>query len=412
MAEQLFIRMGEHPDRATIVVLNDDGHLIRGPETVLLSTVAEQAEGLQVTVLLPAREIVSCIAKLPAASPARLRQMLPFSLEDEFAGDVEDLHFAAGTRNDSDRLAVSVIARDRFEFWLDSLQAAGVTPRRICSEADAVPDTPGVVTLFVEGSKLLGRRAGGAPFVFEELNLSELWGLLAAEREAADDLDDVVMFVDPDTHRQRAGEIDAWRVGIGNVNLKELADGSLPKLASQLIFRTGTNLLQGDYAPRSNFRALIQPWRAAAAFALVFLTFSVLGKGAEFFKLNRDNDQLIAETESICGASYSSAQESRCLIEMARRLADSGQTATSASDGFLLTLAAVADALDGAMSIDAISYRDQVMVLDVITPNVSYLEAFDQRLTQSDEFALEIQNTSPEADNTLSSRMRIQAQTP
>ena len=412
MSEHLFIRMSDRSDQATIVALNDDGHLIRGPETIFLSAVAERSEGMQVTVLLPARDLVSCVAKIPASSPARLRQMLPFSLEDEFAGDVEELHFAAGARNESDELAVSVIARERFEFWLDALKAAGVPMRRICSEADAVPDTLGVVTLFLEGRKILGRRAGGAPFFFEELNLSELWRLLAAEREDADDLENVVLFVDRDTRSERSSEIDAWQAAVGNLNVKELADGCLPKLAAGLVFQSGTNLLQGDYAPRSNFRALAQPWRAAAAFALVFLAFSVLGKGAEFFKLSRDNDLLIAETDAICAESYSSAQESRCLIEMGRRLADSGQTALGSGDGFLSTLTAVAELLDDAMSIDAISYRDQVMVLDLITPDVSYLEAFDQRLTQDDQFALDIQNTSPERDGSVSSRIRIQGRNP
>ena len=284
--------------------------------------------------------------------------------------------------------------------------------RRICSEADAVPDTLGVVTLFLEGRKILGRRAGGAPFFFEELNLSELWRLLAAEREDADDLENVVLFVDRDTRSERSSEIDAWQAAVGNLNVKELADGCLPKLAAGLVFQSGTNLLQGDYAPRSNFRALARPWRAAAAIALVFLAFGVLGKGAEFFKLSRDNDLLIAETDAICAESYSSAQESRCLIEMGRRLADSGQTALGSGDGFLSTLTAVAELLDDAMSIDAISYRDQVMVLDLITPDVSYLEAFDQRLTQDDQFALDIQNTSPERDGSVSSRIRIQGRNP
>jgi hypothetical protein len=97
---------------------------------------------------------------------------------------------------------------------------------------------------------------------------------------------------------------------------------------------------------------------------------------------------------------------------MGRRLADFGQTAAGGSDGFLTMLAAVARSLDDRMSIDGIGYRDGVVTLDLIAPNVGYLDVFDQRLTETGEFALDIQNTVPDSDGSLSSRVRIVGQTP
>lgn len=394
------------------MVLNGDGHVIESPESVPLSAVAGRCAGRQVTVLLPAQEIVCCIAQVPATSPARLRQMLPFSLEDDFACDIDQLHFAAGARSEGDAMAVSVIARDRLDAWIDALTNAAIEARGICSEADAVPDTPGSVTLFLEGRKILGRRPGGAPFCFEELTLSDLWGLLAAENDQSDDLRNVVLFIDRETREQRRDEIETWRQNAGEVNVMELADGCLPKLAAGLVFQSGTNLLQGDYAPRSNIRALARPWRAAASLAVFFLAFSVLGKGAEYFKLNSDRQQIDSEASAICAESYSSPQLSRCLVEMGRRLADYGQPISAGGEGFLTTLAAVAESLDSAMSIDGIGYRDGIMTLELITPNVGYLDNFDQRLTETGRFALDIQNTVPDSNGSLSSRVRIVSQTP
>ena len=412
MAEHLFIRMSDGSDQVSVVVLDANGHLLRGPETMALSAAAGWAHDMPVTVLLPARDIVSCLANVPAASPSRLRQMLPFSLEDEFVGDVEELHFAAGERNEAGKLAVSVIDRNGLDFWLAQLKAAGIALRRVCSEADAVPDTPGIVTLFVEGRRILGRRPGGAPFLFEEIGLSELWHLLQTEREDSADLGQAVVFIDAETHRQRRDEIERWREGVGEVNVKELADGCLPKLASGLVFRPGANLLQGDYAARSSIRALARPWRTAAGFALALIAVSVIGVGAQYFKLSRAESRLTAEATEVCAQSYGAPQLTRCLAEMGRRLADIGQAASSGGQGFLSMLAAVAGSVGDSMTISGIGYRDRVMTLEVVTPDASYLDAFGQRLRTDGTLAFELQNSVRAPDGGLQSRVRIAAANP
>jgi general secretion pathway protein L len=412
VADHFFIRLEDDPHQATVVGLNADGRLLRAPETVALSAAAGLAGDLPVTVLLPPADLVSCLANVPAASPGRLRQMLPYSLEDEFAGDIEDLHFAAGERNDSGALAVSVIARDRLDFWLGVLETAGITPRRICSESDAVPDTPGVVTLFVEKRRILGRRPGGAPFAFGEIGLAELWQLLESERETKDDLEHVVLFVDREAYAARREEIEHWRAGIGDVNLKELGDGTLPRLAGGLVHRSGTNLLQGDYAARSNVRALARPWLAAAGFALALIAISVLGTGAQYFKLNREESRLTDQATQICTDRYGIPQLSRCLVEMGRRLADAGQATTGGGRGFLSMLADVANSVGESISISGISYRDRIMTLEVVTPNASYLDAFRQRLTDGGTYAFDTQNSVTQRDGGLQARVRIVESSP
>jgi type II secretory pathway component PulL len=130
-----------------------------------------------------------------------------------------------------------------------------------------------------------------------------------------------VLFVDSETLRERGDEIDAWRAGIANVNLKELPDGGLPRLAATLVFREGPNLLQGRYAPRSNYVSLARPWRAAAIFVLAVIALAVFGKGAEAWMLRQDDNQLRAEIDTICSNSYGTQNERACQLEMQRRLA-------------------------------------------------------------------------------------------
>lgn len=400
MTEHLFLRFGDSPDRVTVARLNADGQLLGMPESIDLATAAARCGGSLVTVLLPAREVVSCTASLPATSVTRQRQMLPFSLEDEFAGDVDELHFALGASNDAGVFAVSVIDRQALGRRLEALGAAGIVARRVFSEADGVADTPGVTTLFLEGGRILGRRPGGAPFVFDELTLPEVWQILQSERDEQADLGEVVLFVDSETLRSRGEEIDAWRAGVANVNLKELADGALPKLAATLVFREGPNLLQGRYASKSNYASLFRPWRAAAIFVVAVVAFTIAGKAAEAWKLKRDNDRLSADINAICSTSYGIPEARSCQLEMQRRLAGSTQGG-GGSTGFLETLAAVASAGGDAVQIDALNYHDNVMELRLIVPSVAFMDTFEDGVSAAGAYDVREQSSTPEGDGYL-----------
>jgi len=398
VADHLILRMSLDGSEATVIELNAEGQLLASPTRVPLQSVAERAAGRQITVALPASEFVSCVVRMPSATPARLRQMLPFTLEDEFASDIDDLHFAAGERNDEGLLAVAAISRNRFESYRAALRGAGIEPARICSEADAVPDTPAVVTLFLEGQEILGRRPGGAPFAFSELTLTDLWTLLGNEREDDADLRRVVLFVDPDTRREREAEIEAWRSGLDDLDIKELADGCLPRLAANLVHRPGVNLLQGAYASRSDFATLARPWRTAAGFLLALAVLTLAGKAATVWKLGADVDRLTDQIASVCAQSYSTSAIADCRLEMLRRLDGAGQPARGGGPGYLATQATIAEAAGDALAMQQMSYRDGVMSLVFVAPNVPFVDAFSQAVAQSGQFQVRDQRTTTRAD--------------
>lgn len=388
-----------------MALVNDDGQLLAKPETVSLATAAERTGDRQVTVLLPATEIVCCQAELPAANPSRQRQMLPFSLEDEFATDIEELHFAPGERTDDDMVRVSVISRDRLRFWLGALQAAGIRARRIVSEADAVPDTPGSTMLFIAGTKILGRRAGSAAFLFEDLTLSELSQLLENEAADSDDAGRVVLCMDSESLAARQAEIDQWRNSVEELEIRELTDGMLPHLATSLIAQPGTNLLQGDFASRSDLLAVFRPWRTAAGFLLALIAFSMVGKAAEVWKLSRDDAALQTEAGMICSASYSSSDLSSCEGEMMRRLANTSG-GSGGSSGFLEVMSIVGAAAGDSLQIENIGYRDGVLVLQVIVPSIPFLETFVQNVSGAGPFSA-LPGTTQSVDSGYAVRVEI-----
>src|SRR5690606_31387764 len=94
-------------------VFDDDGRVVRQAQAGPLVDAAAFAVGRRVVVLVPGAEVVLTETTLPKASPARLRKMLPFSLEDTLAEDVEQLAFSVGPRQESGAVAVAIVARAR-----------------------------------------------------------------------------------------------------------------------------------------------------------------------------------------------------------------------------------------------------------------------------------------------------------
>ena len=126
-------------------------------------------------------DVVAAEAALPAASQARLRQIVPFSLEESLADDVEHMVFAIGARLPSGTTQVAAVAKERMDSWLGRLRAAGIVPHVLCSEADGVPDIPATLVLVIEGERISCRKPGHAPSVFDGLTLEQV---LSARNDA------------------------------------------------------------------------------------------------------------------------------------------------------------------------------------------------------------------------------------
>lgn len=408
MAEHVFIRLTDDPVLVSTVVLDDDGHLIHGLAMQPLEAARGLAEGRRTTVLVPGESIVTTVADVPRASPARLRQMLAYSLEDSFAEDIEDLLFAAGPRLDSNAVSVSVVARRKLDGWIERLNAAGISPVALNSVSEGVPDTPSTVNLVLEGTSTMGRCPGEAPFLLDDLSLSEVWDLVQAGREDTVAPKHVMVYLDRAALEYRQAELDELRSRVASLDVRELPEGCLPRLASTLVFSPGTNLLQGPYAPKSNVRAMLRPWRAAAGLALGLLAVSVAGLGLEYLVLLRDDRALTAQTTEICTESFGSVQITACRAEMQRRLSNAGQEAQSSDTSFLATLAVVAEAAAADARIDRLDYRDDELSLELIVPSVENLDAFRGEVATGTHLDVQILTYTPE-DSGVKGRVRIGA---
>jgi general secretion pathway protein L len=380
-------------------VFDGDGRLVSQAVGGPLEQAAEAARGRRLLVLVPAVEVIGAEASLPNASAARLRKMLPFSLEDTLAADVDELFFALGPRRGTDTVRAAIVSRDRLEGWLAALGAAGLTATGVYSEADGVPETPGTLTLVIEGERVYGRAPDRAPFVFEGLPLGAILDTLEASRTEADaPVGHAVIYLDARAQEVYEQDLRALPARIASTDVKLMADGAWYRLASTLAREPGINLLQGAYAPKSNWAGLIRPWRLAASLLLAAALLVVLGRGAEYLALRHEDSALAARLTEECAKSVGMRQLATCRTEVQRRLAASGQTSAGASRDFLETLAAIASSQGPKSRIEAMSYRNAIMDLQLVVPDVPALDAFVESVERSKRYEVNIQSTTPGQD--------------
>lgn len=399
MSEYLVVRLAEETSEAMWIALDGDGHRLSQAETGPLEAAVSATEGRRVIVLVDGVSVITTRARLPAKSQARLLKMLPYSLEDIVAEDVEGLLFCPGARDSDGSVSVAIVTRARVENWLAQCEQAGFRPNLIYADTEGVPDTPGNLTLVVEGSRVYGRVPDQAPFVLDGFSLTEVLDILSPGDEDNAGGRHIVIYADEAGYASCQSEIDALRERFSSVDLQVVAEGPLPRFGATLINQPGSNLLQGPYAPTSNRRELLRPWRMAASLILGFGVLATLTEGVRYYALSQQDQTLTSQLQTGCQNAFQLTRIATCRSELQRRLAASGDSsAATTSPVFLAILAAVAEARDPASRIEALTFSNGVTNLRIIAPDVPTLDGFAREMARSGQFQVNIQSANPGTD--------------
>jgi general secretion pathway protein L len=387
----LFIRLGDDAAQAAWATFAPTGQLTSAVARGPLSAARAAAEGRRVTVLVPGCDVITTQAQLPASSLARLRQLVPFSLEDSLADDIETLAFAIGARLESGAgVAVAIASKARITGWLAALSDAGLTPHALYSETEGVPDVPATLMLLLEDTRIYGRCSARPPFMLDGFTLRQALDAVRAEG-ALEGVKHVVAYVDTNARSRFQAELAKLPDEFETAEAKLAPDGMIAHLAATVAQRSGTNLLQGSYAPQSNWLELARPWRVAASLAAAVGVLALVLQGAEYWSLRRADSTLGELLTASCERLVGASRASQCDAEVQQRLRASN---VSSSETFLSTLEAVAAARNAAMRVGALSYRNQTMDLQLVVSNVDELDAFTRSLEQTRRFKPSIESTN------------------
>lgn len=395
MSETLFVRLppGAEPGAALEWVLLDDAgarldqgvHVglaqLPAPDTsdgALASVEVETAPsrlplGRRVVAFVPATEVSVAAVELPARSASKALQLAPFALEEQLAGDIEQLHFAVGEQEDSGKTPFVVCARAAMERWLEVLQVAGLNPAALVPDFLAVPANPGHTVVWLEGRMVTIRPPGQWPMLLDAEPLEaalELAGVLGAAVPPH-----LLVYAAEPEHTTHAVVLESVGAQVGSLRMQLLTDGPLAALAVSALHEPPLTLLQGAYASRGASTGRLARWRVPLALAA---TLAALAVGGQVVDLLRARSEAKRLDGLIADVAHQAMPDVHKLVDPRRQVEAKLAQAKgrSGADGLTATLAALAAARDTTptMELDNVTYYDGTADLQIKAADATALE--------------------------------------
>ncbi|MCF6211149.1 MAG: type II secretion system protein GspL [Gammaproteobacteria bacterium] len=397
-------------------VLRDDecpaGNLFHG----VLAEAVKQAAGARVVVLVPGEDVLLASAELPGLNRQRLARAVPFALEEQLASDVEDMHFALGSRSDDGRIHNAVVARGKIAAWLESLRAAGLQADVMLSEVLAVPreaanDAGRHWSLLIDGLRCLLRTDSQHGLALDLNNLPVI--LQAALDEAGDSLpasldvkicgDDTFSGSDDDRQLIRVCE----EAGIDVVLQPQEEDGAL-LLARGFDEKEAINLLQGDYSRRGQLEKLLRPWRPAILLLGLWLVVLLGAMGLEYSRLSQQDAEIREQITALYREAFPEARKVvDPRVQMERGLAKLRGSGGGQTDllGFIGKAGPVLKATPG-LKLRSLRYKENRLDIDLEINSLQTLDKLKQRLADEAGLTVEIVSASSR-DGKVESRIAL-----
>ncbi len=414
MPDFLVIRLDKHnPDRASWVKIDATGALQGTPQQGSLELAAPQATNRRVWVLVPASEVLLTEVSIPVKGQHKILQAVPYALEERVAADVEQLHFAAGARSANGDVAVAAVERRLMEQWSTALSDHGIQPDAMFADVEALPRTPGVATLVLDGDQALLRMEGGTCVAIESSNLELLIpDVLITANEREDDQEEVPTRLDVYGGEQdletRRNWLELVRGQITSLEVRKVSDGPLPQMAAWIAAAPGINLMQGDFARRSDVVELFwRPWKVAVGLLVGLAVVMLVSQGARLWQLNRLDAQLDNAIEEVFLAAFpgvKAVNDPRSQLRQQLALARGGDVSSS---DFLPMLVALGQVLKVSNNtrIEGLSFRNNTLDVQLSAPDVAVLDKIQKQVADTG-FQVQIQAANPK-DDRVEGRLEI-----
>ena len=404
MAETFVIRITHDLEPATWTVLDEYGRPLGSENTGSISAAAAAAGDRPVLLLVPGLDVLLMHTNLPVKGRSRQLKMVPFSLEEGLAADVETLHFALGETTGTGDIPVAVTEKSLLLHWLAQLKAANLRPTKIFSDAEGVPDTPSTLTVLVDAGRVYLKPAGEQPVTLDGVNLVEALGLSLSEDQYAQT--HVLVYGDAGHLGPYKDFLIQLRDKVAGLDVQVLGDGVLQRLGATLLADTGIDLLQGELAPQSDWLGLLKPWRVAATLAAALVVVALLNLGIDYWSLQRRTDALEAVVGETCGQVFPGSTPQSCSRQVNDLLVVRGGSNAAPAQPFLPTLAAVGSALTDKSRLQALDYRSGVTNLRVLAPDVATLDGIQRAIASSGSIEVDIQSANP-VDGGVEGRLQV-----
>lgn len=419
MSEYLVIRLGEDPNELTQwIAVDSTGARQSLPGAGALAEAVNDVGDREVIVLVPSAEVLTTSVDIPVKG-AKLIAALPYALEEYLAEDVEDLHFAAGTKRASGLTPVSVVSRQRMDDWLSQLDAAGIEANSVIADSYGLARIPGTISMLLAEGHVFVNDGGDIELVMQGVSPGDALAAIGALDDGTDIEDEegspgssmprhVLVYCEPGDDERYQHDWIAIRHELDSLDVKLLPDGVMPRLAVTVATGAGINLLQNTYAPKKEYSGHFRPWKYVAMLLVSFVLVGIAAKAADIYLLSKQE----AELKQVFNTEYQQMRPGAPETDDPIAVIDSLRRSIGNVDSpplFLQSMEQLGRAIQQNRNaqIQAISFRAGVIDLRVSAPDVATLDGVQRAISQSGQFQAAIQSTDQDGEK-VSSRIQIQ----
>ena len=408
MKPQLIIQLGDSNADSVRWMRVDSEKGATPIATGTLNELALQTQGAQIVVLVPTTEILLTRTAVPTTNRQRMLKAIPFALEDQLAGNVDDLHFALGERNADGEIAVAVVSNELMDRWQNRCRDAGLQPHYVIPDLLALPYAEGQWSLFVGARESL-LRVGPQTGVAMDTENAEFMCALNMEQIEDDEQRPKVLRV----WRNESTEFDFGFEGV-EVRDEVRANSLLDMVAAEarpIDLGAAINLLQGPYSRREQLGKLWRPWRVAASLAGVWFVIQVGITIIDNLELSAQKDALRVQVEQIYKEAFpGTTRIVNPKVQMERKLQELRGGDSGAGKQFLALLADTGAVLrqSNGVVIRNVRYKNSEMDLELEVPNLQVLDQLKNKLTAENKLTVEIQSAASK-DDKVQGRLHIKS---
>ncbi len=406
MRETLYLRLRElAPDAATAYAI------VAGPEAgasvfvheAPLAEVIAQAHGRRVLAFVSGADVRLSQVRVPARQPAKVLQAAPFVLEDQFAEDVETLHFALGARQADGAFPVATASREYMDGWLAPFRDAGIGLDALIPETLALPYQADEWSALAEAQHVTVRTGICAGFCCLPDEF-EMYLQLADGSRA-----DPTAAVAPLRILMTNGAGGDFTRLPRPVELVAGFQHPLEALVRNLRVGQSINLLQGSYSQREQFDRLWQPWRLAASVAVATFVLGLVVNGVEAWRFNHAanlQDSANLERFHSLFPNESSNVNFISLLEQKEQL----MRGAPSGGGLLYLVQQIAQALSATpgLTLKTLQFREGALFLDLGGTDLQVLEKLRAWFTSHGGARLDVQSADA-GDNGVQIRLKVSA---
>lgn len=349
---------------------------------------AEQ-KGTKLIFLVPLEDTVRRTVEISAGEKKMFRKTLPYTLEEEFIEDVDELHFAYSLP-ENNRVSLIACRRQLLDQWLQEFQQNGLELNDMLAESQLFADDRWL--LIVDGDRWLLKTNIDAELACDTLSVELALNSILSQSPALPDSitiacqpnerEQVLKHIPPSLHEQiKWMDSDYWQ-------------------CVQLPDKDTLSLLQGEFSPGLPLRKWWQAWQSVAVIAAVVVLLQLALSGGNYFLLQQQNSDLNRQIESV----YREVVPRGAIIDVEKQL----QRKISAleggdSPGFVSMLEKTAKALSvvDSFEIKNLSYNDRQseMRLTILVPRFKDIDSIRMQLEKSGLIA-QMTGSSNEGDRT------------